>query len=127
MLFFALPCLQVITRNELMLEETRNTITVPASFMLRMLASLNHIRAGERLFKSLSTTLVYEIADGLGNHQDLWLSVATLGVGEKIQGLFKGLLIEVLRNCFFSVRLATFLQLLFFTLNKEQENSKIYF
>uniref|UniRef100_A0A8B9USH4 DDB1 and CUL4 associated factor 6 n=1 Tax=Anas zonorhyncha TaxID=75864 RepID=A0A8B9USH4_9AVES len=36
---------EVITRNELMLEETRNTITVPASFMLRMLASLNHIRA----------------------------------------------------------------------------------
>lgn len=30
-----------------MLEETRNTITVPASFMLRMLASLNHIRAGK--------------------------------------------------------------------------------
>ncbi|XP_049680285.1 DDB1- and CUL4-associated factor 6 isoform X4 [Accipiter gentilis] len=45
---------EVITRNELMLEETRNTITVPASFMLRMLASLNHIRAGERLLKSLS-------------------------------------------------------------------------
>lgn len=39
--------LQVITRNELMLEETRNTITVPASFMLRMLASLNHIRSGK--------------------------------------------------------------------------------
>ncbi|XP_061698047.1 DDB1- and CUL4-associated factor 6 isoform X2 [Syngnathoides biaculeatus] len=43
---------EVITRNELMLEETRNTITVPASFMLRMLASLNHIRSdrleGER-------------------------------------------------------------------------------
>lgn len=37
---------KVITRNELMLEETRNTITVPASFMLRMLASLNHIRSG---------------------------------------------------------------------------------
>ncbi|XP_074919553.1 DDB1- and CUL4-associated factor 6 [Chelonoidis abingdonii] len=36
---------EVITRNELMLEETRNTITVPASFMLRMLASLNPIRA----------------------------------------------------------------------------------
>uniref|UniRef100_A0A6Q2WQP5 Ddb1 and cul4 associated factor 6 n=1 Tax=Esox lucius TaxID=8010 RepID=A0A6Q2WQP5_ESOLU len=35
---------EVIKRNELMLEETRNTITVPASFMLRMLASLNHIR-----------------------------------------------------------------------------------
>ncbi|XP_053733192.1 DDB1- and CUL4-associated factor 6 isoform X1 [Synchiropus splendidus] len=36
---------EVITRNELMLEETRNTITVPASFMLRMLASLNNIRS----------------------------------------------------------------------------------
>ncbi|XP_056280695.1 DDB1- and CUL4-associated factor 6 isoform X5 [Pseudoliparis swirei] len=36
---------EIITRNELMLEETRNTITVPASFMLRMLASLNHIRS----------------------------------------------------------------------------------
>ncbi|XP_026073594.1 DDB1- and CUL4-associated factor 6-like isoform X3 [Carassius auratus] len=36
---------EVIARNELMLEETRNTITVPASFMLRMLASLNHVRA----------------------------------------------------------------------------------
>ncbi|XP_058247485.1 DDB1- and CUL4-associated factor 6 isoform X2 [Hemibagrus wyckioides] len=35
---------EVIARNELMLEETRNTITVPASFMLRMLASLNHLR-----------------------------------------------------------------------------------
>lgn len=114
MLVFSLPCLQVITRNELMLEETRNTITVPASFMLRMLASLNHIRAGERLLKSLFTTLVYEIAGGLGNHQDLQLSVAVLGVGEKIQGLFKVLLIEVLRNCFFGVRLATSLQLLFF-------------
>ncbi|XP_056157262.1 DDB1- and CUL4-associated factor 6-like [Lampris incognitus] len=33
---------EVICRNELMLEETRNTITVPASFMLRMLASLNN-------------------------------------------------------------------------------------
>ena len=30
-----------------MLEETRDTITVPPSFMLRMLASLNHIRSGE--------------------------------------------------------------------------------
>ncbi|KAM5179703.1 DDB1- and CUL4-associated factor 6 isoform 2-T3 [Mantella aurantiaca] len=35
---------EIMSRNELMLEETRNTITVPASFMLRMLASLNHIR-----------------------------------------------------------------------------------
>uniref|UniRef100_A0A4W4ENK5 Ddb1 and cul4 associated factor 6 n=1 Tax=Electrophorus electricus TaxID=8005 RepID=A0A4W4ENK5_ELEEL len=36
---------EVIVRNELMLEENRTTITVPASFMLRMLASLSHIRA----------------------------------------------------------------------------------
>ncbi|XP_055767596.1 DDB1- and CUL4-associated factor 6-like isoform X1 [Salvelinus fontinalis] len=33
---------EVTFRNELMLEETRNTISVPASFMLRMLAQLNH-------------------------------------------------------------------------------------
>lgn len=111
---FLIACLQVITRNELMLEETRNTITVPASFMLRMLASLNHIRAGERLLKSLSTALVYEIAGSLGNHQNLQLSVAVLGVGEKIQGLIKVPLIEVLRNCFFGMRLAMSLQLLFF-------------
>uniref|UniRef100_A0A8C4P904 DDB1 and CUL4 associated factor 6 n=1 Tax=Dromaius novaehollandiae TaxID=8790 RepID=A0A8C4P904_DRONO len=58
---------EVITRNELMLEETRNTITVPASFMLRMLASLNHIRAGERLLKNFVTKLVYKIGE-LWNH-----------------------------------------------------------
>lgn len=50
---FCFP-IKVITRNELMLEETRNTITVPASFMLRMLASLNHIRSGERTLTQLS-------------------------------------------------------------------------
>lgn len=72
-----------------MLEETRNTITVPASFMLRMLASLNHIRAGERLLKSLPTTLVYEIADGLGNHQDLQLLVATLGLVRRFKGCLR--------------------------------------
>ena len=33
-------------RNQIMLEETRDTITVPAAFMLRVLASLNQIRAG---------------------------------------------------------------------------------
>uniref|UniRef100_A0A2K6F889 DDB1 and CUL4 associated factor 6 n=1 Tax=Propithecus coquereli TaxID=379532 RepID=A0A2K6F889_PROCO len=49
---------EVITRNELMLEETRNTITVPASFMLRMLASLNHIRAG-RNFLSVLLKFLY--------------------------------------------------------------------
>ncbi|KAI4886604.1 hypothetical protein NFI96_000801 [Prochilodus magdalenae] len=35
---------EVILRNELMLEENRNTVTVPASFMLRILASLSYIR-----------------------------------------------------------------------------------
>ncbi|CAH2019714.1 unnamed protein product [Acanthoscelides obtectus] len=31
-----------------MLEETRDTITVPAAFMIRMLACLNQIRRGRR-------------------------------------------------------------------------------
>lgn len=39
--------LQIIRRNELMLEETRDTVTVPAAFMLRILASLSQIRTGE--------------------------------------------------------------------------------
>jgi hypothetical protein len=30
-----------------MLEETKDTITVPASFMIRMLACLNQIRRGK--------------------------------------------------------------------------------
>ena len=42
-----LKLFQVISRNEVMLEETRDTITVPAAFMLRVLASLNHIRSGK--------------------------------------------------------------------------------
>jgi len=37
----------VVRRNEVMLEETRDTITVPASLMIRMLASLNQIRRGQ--------------------------------------------------------------------------------
>lgn len=36
---------EIIKRNKVMLEETKDTITVPASFMIRMLASLNHIRS----------------------------------------------------------------------------------
>ncbi|KXJ05895.1 DDB1- and CUL4-associated factor 6, partial [Exaiptasia diaphana] len=36
----------IVRTNEQMLEESRDTITVPASFMLRMLASLNHARLG---------------------------------------------------------------------------------
>ncbi|XP_035231495.1 DDB1- and CUL4-associated factor 6-like isoform X1 [Stegodyphus dumicola] len=35
---------EIIKRNEIMLEETKDTITVPASFMFRMLATLNHFR-----------------------------------------------------------------------------------
>ena len=51
--YILLDVLKVMRRNEIMLEETRDTITVPASFMLRMLASLNNIRAGKSslLFK----------------------------------------------------------------------------
>ncbi|KAF7286479.1 DDB1- and CUL4-associated factor 6-like isoform X2 [Rhynchophorus ferrugineus] len=38
----------LISRNAIMLEETRDTITVPAAFMIRMLACLNQIRRGAR-------------------------------------------------------------------------------
>lgn len=38
----------LVRRNEVMLEETKDTITVPASFMIRMLACLNQIRRGGR-------------------------------------------------------------------------------
>ncbi|XP_042222907.1 DDB1- and CUL4-associated factor 6-like isoform X2 [Homarus americanus] len=37
---------EITQRNEALLEETRDTITVPATFMIRMLASLNQIRRG---------------------------------------------------------------------------------
>merc|ERR1712241_904730 len=41
---------QELTRmNEIMLEETRDTITVPATLMIRMVASLNQIRRAGRL------------------------------------------------------------------------------
>ncbi|XP_059177902.1 DDB1- and CUL4-associated factor 6-like [Physella acuta] len=40
---------KIIHRNELMLEETRDTVTVPAAFMLRILASLSQIRTGRNL------------------------------------------------------------------------------
>ncbi|XP_054274371.1 DDB1- and CUL4-associated factor 6-like isoform X1 [Macrosteles quadrilineatus] len=39
---------ELVKRNEVMLEETKDTITVPASFMIRMLACLNQIRRGAR-------------------------------------------------------------------------------
>jgi len=35
---------QLMRRNEVMLEETRDTVTVPATLMLSMLASLSHAR-----------------------------------------------------------------------------------
>ncbi|XP_059490940.1 DDB1- and CUL4-associated factor 6-like isoform X2 [Neocloeon triangulifer] len=38
---------RLMVRNKIMLQETRDTITVPASFMIRMLACLNQIRRGE--------------------------------------------------------------------------------
>ncbi len=38
--------MQLTRRNDVMLEETRDTITVPATLMIRMLASLNQIRRG---------------------------------------------------------------------------------
>ncbi|XP_017786318.1 PREDICTED: DDB1- and CUL4-associated factor 6-like isoform X2 [Nicrophorus vespilloides] len=38
----------LMKRNEIMLEETKDTITVPAAFMIRMLACLNQIRQGRR-------------------------------------------------------------------------------
>ncbi|XP_073978943.1 DDB1- and CUL4-associated factor 6-like isoform X2 [Rhodnius prolixus] len=39
---------ELMKRNAIMLEETKDTITVPASFMIRMLACLNQIRRGGR-------------------------------------------------------------------------------
>jgi hypothetical protein len=44
-----LTLLQLTRMNEIMLEETRDTITVPATLMIRMLASLNQIRRAGRL------------------------------------------------------------------------------
>ena len=38
---------QLCNRNQVMLEETMDTITVPATLMIRMLASLNQIRRGK--------------------------------------------------------------------------------
>jgi len=39
---------ELVKRNELMLEETKDTITVPAAFMIRMLSCLSHIRRSGR-------------------------------------------------------------------------------
>lgn len=36
-------------RNSLMLDETRDTVTVPAAFMVRLLACVHSIRQNNRL------------------------------------------------------------------------------
>ncbi|KAL1495021.1 hypothetical protein ABEB36_010510 [Hypothenemus hampei] len=46
--FDAAQAEDLISRNAIMLEETRDTITVPAAFMIRMLACLNQIRRSAR-------------------------------------------------------------------------------
>ncbi len=43
---------QVMRINEFMLDETRDTSTVPPLFMLRTLASFNYLRAG-RLYTKI--------------------------------------------------------------------------
>ena len=58
--------LKIIRRNEKMLEESRDTITVPPSFMIRMLASLNQARFGTYngpLSKSIQLKTVKELLD----------------------------------------------------------------
>ncbi|KAL1139561.1 hypothetical protein AAG570_006543 [Ranatra chinensis] len=54
---------ELMKRNAVMLEETKDTITVPASFMIRMLACLNQIRRGQSggiflVFSSHNSSLV---------------------------------------------------------------------
>ena len=42
-----------------MLEEMKDTITVPASLMIRMLASLNQIRRGRNKFNQIKRGEIY--------------------------------------------------------------------
>jgi hypothetical protein len=46
-----------------MLEETKDTITVPAAFMIRMLACLNQIRRGNNNFKKIINLYSLNIHD----------------------------------------------------------------
>ncbi|XP_050522625.1 DDB1- and CUL4-associated factor 6-like isoform X2 [Daktulosphaira vitifoliae] len=39
---------ELVERNKLMMEELKDTITVPSSFMMRMLACVSHVRRGGR-------------------------------------------------------------------------------
>lgn len=48
-----------MTRNARMLEETRDTITVPATFMIRMLASMSNFRrAGNFSIRNVAPKLI---------------------------------------------------------------------
>lgn len=44
----------IIQRNEAMLQESRNTITVPSSFILHVLAYLNRRRRGKHMIHTLT-------------------------------------------------------------------------
>jgi hypothetical protein len=48
---------QLTNRNQIMLEETMDTITVPATLMIRMLASLNQIRRGKTRISFIMASL----------------------------------------------------------------------
>ncbi|CAG0897341.1 unnamed protein product, partial [Darwinula stevensoni] len=45
--FDSIDAQQLMERNEVMLEETKHSVTVPASFLFRMLASLDSLRQGK--------------------------------------------------------------------------------
>ncbi|XP_040576301.1 DDB1- and CUL4-associated factor 6 isoform X1 [Lepeophtheirus salmonis] len=52
----------IMERNEKMLEETRDTVTVPAGLMIRMLASLNQLRRGRSYSGSTASSDTLEIS-----------------------------------------------------------------
>ena len=50
------PIYQVVDRNEVMLEESRNTVTVPSMFVFRILAYLQRRRRSKLIIKFLSAS-----------------------------------------------------------------------
>jgi hypothetical protein len=58
-----------------MLEETKDTITVPASFMIRMLACLNQIRRGKLNSKLVNYRWMFK--DGSFLSDPMGLSIST--------------------------------------------------
>lgn len=44
---------EIVKRNEIMLQESRNTLTVPSSFVLRVLAYLNRRRSARKYIFNL--------------------------------------------------------------------------